>query len=401
MAEQKLSKVLALPSTLEADTIYFEKATGDPKTKIWVTTTTTPITAIPIAYVSDAELATLLAGKQDKFTGTTSQYVRGDGSLATHDKASVGLGNVANLAPADLPVSTATTVQLDLKIPLNQKGVANGVATLDSGGKIPAAQLPSYVDDVLEFANLAAFPATGETGKIYTALDTNLIYRWSGTVYVKISSGDVTEMANFFVRYDAAQSLNSTQQQRARTNIGALGTADLSTYATIAASDAKYVRFDAATSLTAPQQTQARANIGALGSADIYASVSLNPNNGAAVSLVSGLDVNTINKASRYYATMATNLPASKTFGFVDTTPYGSDFFQTFVNQAVDDEYYYRSRNGATYRPWFQVESRQHAVATFAAKATTLSGYGITDAYTKVEVNTLVNSQNQWRATEW
>ena len=55
------------------------------------------------------------------------------------------------------------------------------------GGKIPTSQLPSYVDDVLEYANLAAFPATGETGKIYVALDTNLTYRWSGTAYVEIS----------------------------------------------------------------------------------------------------------------------------------------------------------------------------------------------------------------------
>lgn len=54
-------------------------------------------------------------------------------------------------------------------------------------GKIPTSQLPSYVDDVLEYANLAAFPSTGETGKIYVALDTNLTYRWSGTAYVEIS----------------------------------------------------------------------------------------------------------------------------------------------------------------------------------------------------------------------
>jgi len=54
-------------------------------------------------------------------------------------------------------------------------------------GKIPTSQLPSYVDDVLEYANLSAFPATGETGKIYLTLDTNLTYRWSGTAYVEIS----------------------------------------------------------------------------------------------------------------------------------------------------------------------------------------------------------------------
>lgn len=57
------------------------------------------------------------------------------------------------------------------------------------GGKVPAAQLPSYVDDVLEFANLAAFPLTGESGKIYIAIDTNLQYRWGGSGYVAIGGG--------------------------------------------------------------------------------------------------------------------------------------------------------------------------------------------------------------------
>lgn len=56
------------------------------------------------------------------------------------------------------------------------------------GGKVPASQLPSYVDDVLEFANLSSFPATGESGKIYIAIDTNLTYRWGGSSYVVMSS---------------------------------------------------------------------------------------------------------------------------------------------------------------------------------------------------------------------
>jgi hypothetical protein len=54
-------------------------------------------------------------------------------------------------------------------------------------GKVPAAELPSYVDDVLEYASTAAFPATGESGKIYIATDTNKTYRWSGTGYAEIS----------------------------------------------------------------------------------------------------------------------------------------------------------------------------------------------------------------------
>lgn len=72
-------------------------------------------------------------------------------------------------------------------IPTAQKGAASGVAELDSGGHVPSSQLPAYVDDVLEYASRSAFPATGETGKIYVALDTNLTYRWSGSAYVEIS----------------------------------------------------------------------------------------------------------------------------------------------------------------------------------------------------------------------
>lgn len=74
-------------------------------------------------------------------------------------------------------------------------GVAGGVATLDGSGLVPSAQLPSYVDDVVEYANLAGFPGTGEAGKIYVALDTNKTYRWSGSAYVFITSGAVDSVA--------------------------------------------------------------------------------------------------------------------------------------------------------------------------------------------------------------
>ena len=60
-------------------------------------------------------------------------------------------------------------------------------ADLDANGKVPSSQLPSYVDDVLEYADLAHFPEEGETGKIYVALDTNKTYRWGGSAYVEIS----------------------------------------------------------------------------------------------------------------------------------------------------------------------------------------------------------------------
>lgn len=66
-------------------------------------------------------------------------------------------------------------------------GSANGIVPLNSSVKIDQTYLPSYVDDILEYDNAGLFPATGETGKIYVALNSNLTYRWSGTGYVEIS----------------------------------------------------------------------------------------------------------------------------------------------------------------------------------------------------------------------
>jgi len=68
------------------------------------------------------------------------------------------------------------------------KGAANGYASLDSSGLVPSSQLPSYVDDVLEYAAVINFPATGETGKIYVATGLNKTYRWSGSAYVEIAA---------------------------------------------------------------------------------------------------------------------------------------------------------------------------------------------------------------------
>lgn len=69
----------------------------------------------------------------------------------------------------------------------NTKGKANGLASLDDSGKVPSTQLPSYVDDVLEFTQLDQLPKPGESGKIYVVTSTNLQYRWSGSDYVEIS----------------------------------------------------------------------------------------------------------------------------------------------------------------------------------------------------------------------
>lgn len=83
---------------------------------------------------------------------------------------------------------TINAVDATPRIAASEKGAVNGVATLDAAGKVPAAQLPSYVDDVKEFENKAAFPETGEADKIYVDIDTGSIYRWSGTQYIQINA---------------------------------------------------------------------------------------------------------------------------------------------------------------------------------------------------------------------
>ncbi len=164
------------------------------------------------------------------FTGTVSGITKG----------MVGLGAVDNTSDLDKPISTATQTALNAKQPLDadltsiaalsgtygllkktnensysidtntylteitssdvtdalgftpenaaNKGIANGYASLDGGGKVPSSQLPSYVDDVIEVSSYGTLPSTGETGKIYITLDTNKIYRWTGSVYVEVSS---------------------------------------------------------------------------------------------------------------------------------------------------------------------------------------------------------------------
>lgn len=109
----------------------------------------------------------------------TGLYYRWTGSVYTEivTKVTLGLENVDNVSDADKPVSTAQQTALDSKADL-------------VGGTVPVAQLPSYVDDVLEYADYVSLPATGETGKIYVTLDTGFTYRWTSTAYLQIGGGN-------------------------------------------------------------------------------------------------------------------------------------------------------------------------------------------------------------------
>ena len=114
-----------------------------------------------------------------------SQYGSGAGIAGlSYDSAT----DVFTITYADGTTGTIDlSAEFSAKLNASLKGAANGVAELGADGKVPSSQLPSYVDDVLEYANSAAFPASGEAGKIYVAQDTNKVYRWSGSAYVVIS----------------------------------------------------------------------------------------------------------------------------------------------------------------------------------------------------------------------
>ena len=147
----------------------------------------TPVNPSSLASVATAGTYASLTGKPTLFSGAYADLT---------DKPS--LATVATSGSfTDLTGKPTTLSGYGITDALNtsQRGVANGVASLDSSGLVPSAQLPSYVDDVLEYANLAAFPASGETGKIYVALDTNKVYRWSGSAYIYITSGAVDSVA--------------------------------------------------------------------------------------------------------------------------------------------------------------------------------------------------------------
>lgn len=129
-------------------------------------------------------------------TATTLQTSRNFALTGVVSASAVGFNGSGNLTLTTTIANNALTIgmtnglqaALDAKLDDSQLGTANGIATLDNDGKVPASQLPSYVDDVLEAASFAALPATGETGKIYVTVDDGKIYRWTGSVYVNINA---------------------------------------------------------------------------------------------------------------------------------------------------------------------------------------------------------------------
>ena len=126
------------------------------------------------------------------------QSVNGKTGVVVLTQDDVGDGTTYKRTHNDLTDALVTLI--NGAIQSTEKGAANGVASLDGSGKVPSAQLPSYVDDVVEgylyngaFYEDAAHTTqiTPSTGKIYVDLTSEKAYRWSGSVYVEISQGTI------------------------------------------------------------------------------------------------------------------------------------------------------------------------------------------------------------------
>ena len=135
-------------------------------------------TLVNAAGVSEAPIDTFQYGRQDAawtrvtWTTVTNKPATFPPTLPIPSSGVTGLD--AKQAAQDAAIAQAVTdsnAGLALKEDKAKKGVASGYAPLDATTKVPAAYLPAYVDDVLEFANLAAFPTPGPAGIIYVALD--------------------------------------------------------------------------------------------------------------------------------------------------------------------------------------------------------------------------------------
>lgn len=226
---------------------------------------------------------------------------------------------------------TTNATNISTKESTVNKGAANGYAPLDATSKVPAANLPSYVDDVVEVANQAALPVTGESGKIYITADTGNTYRWSGTIYVWINSNSGTSDA-------------STKLATART-IAATGDATYS------------VSFDGSANVTAAITL---ANSGVTAGTVNSTATALTPITVNAKGLVTGTGA------------PVTITPAFSSITATPTTIAGYGITNAYTKTEVDTA----------------ITNGTPSFTTLTGKPTTLAGYGITDATTSTAFTT-------------
>lgn len=150
----------------------------------WGFTKNTGTYSKPNTGIPKTDLASAVQTSLGKADTALQSYTETDPTVPAWAKAE----NKPTYTASEVGALASTVTHLSGDIATTEKGAANGVATLGSDGKVPSTQLPSYVDDVLEYNAKTNFPTSGESGKIYIDKATNITYRWGGSDYVAIGS---------------------------------------------------------------------------------------------------------------------------------------------------------------------------------------------------------------------
>lgn len=182
----ELTSASALAGTIPAANM--PGLTGDITSSAGSLSTAIAAGAVTLAKMANLPANTFIGNNTAGSATPVALTVAQAKTLLALTKSDVGLSNVDNTSDANKPISSAVASALSNKIDSALIGAANGVTPLGSDSKIPAIYLPGFVDDVVEYANYAALPATGTAGILYVTVDTNFTYRWSGSTYIQINA---------------------------------------------------------------------------------------------------------------------------------------------------------------------------------------------------------------------
>jgi hypothetical protein len=274
----------------------------------WADIQNRPSTFAPSAHTHTASQVTdFAAAVVAAAPPTTDASLLTQGTLNAARLPTIGVGTVTGLQAA-----------------LDAKQAAGQYATLVSG-QVPASQLPSYVDDVIE-GTLATF-GTGEAGKIYTDTATKKIYRWSGSAFVEISpspgsTDSVPEgSTNLYHTTARASAAAPVQSVAGRTGAVTIGTGDVSGLGSLATqSSVAYSALAGIPSTFAPaahKSNHATGGSDALTAADIGAAASSHPHT---ISNVTGLQTALDAKAPLSNAAFSTSITVSGSVSSINGT---------------------------------------------------------------------------------